>query len=68
MNEESPRIIKAYKHAAIGLAVAAVFWTAAYWLVERKEGYPDRAQNWLIPIGAAVLSVWFFVLYAKAKN
>ncbi|NOT64173.1 MAG: hypothetical protein HOP19_28495 [Acidobacteria bacterium] len=68
MNEEHPGILKAYKRAAIGLAVAAVFWTAAYFLVERGEGKQSGFPAWLIPIGAAVLSAWFFMLYHKARR
>jgi hypothetical protein len=68
VNEDSPRIVRAYKRAAIGLAAAAVLWTIAFLLVQRNEGYQGGLQNWLIPLGAAVLSAWFFVLYAKAKD
>jgi hypothetical protein len=68
MKEESPRLVRAYKRAAIGLAVAAALWTAAYWYVQRSEGTQLGIQNWLIPVGAAVLSAWFFVLYGKAKD
>ena len=68
MSEEHPGILKAYKRAAIGLAVAAVCWTAVYLLVERQEGEQRSIPAWLIPIGAAILSAWFFMLYRKARR
>ena len=55
MNEEPTRVIKAYKRAAIGLAAAAICWTAVYLLVERQEGEQRGVPTWLIPIGAAAL-------------
>ena len=68
MNEDSPRVVKAYKRAAIGLALAAALWTLAYLFAQRNEGEQFGIQNWLIPVGAAVLSAWFFRLSAKAKD
>ena len=68
MNDESPRIARAYKRAAIGLAAAAVLWTLAYVFVQRNEGEQIGIQNWLIPVGAAILSAWFFALSAKARR
>jgi hypothetical protein len=68
MSENREQISKAYKRAAFGLGVAAIFWTASYWLVERKEGDQGSLQNWLIPLGAAALSTWFFVLYVRTKD
>ncbi len=68
MNEDSPRVAKAYQRAAIGLAAAAVLWTLAYLFVQRNEGTQIGIQNWLIPLGAAILSAWFFALYAKARR
>ncbi len=68
MSEEHPGILKAYKRAAIGLAVAAISWSAVYLLVERKEGEQRGIPAWLIPIGAAILSAWFFARSRKDKN
>jgi hypothetical protein len=68
MSEDHPGIIKAYKRAAIGLAVAAACWTAVYLLVERQEGEQRGIPAWLIPVGAAILSAWFFMLYHKARR
>jgi hypothetical protein len=68
MSEDREQMSKSYKRAAIGLGVAAIFWTASYWLVERKEGDQGSLQNWLIPLGAAALSAFCYSLYRNSKN
>ena len=68
MREESPRIAKAYKRAAIGLAVATVFWSVALVLVERYESEKPKPYAWLIPIGAGILSAFYSLLYFNAKK
>ena len=68
MNEESPRVIKAYKRAAIGLAIAAVCWPVSLLLVERYEGKKPEPYAWLIPIGAGILSAFYFLLYLNSKK
>ncbi|MBL8168863.1 MAG: hypothetical protein JNJ50_11945 [Acidobacteria bacterium] len=65
MSEEHNRIAHAYRRAGLGLAAAAIFWSAAFiWQGQPGE---DRAY-WIIPVGAAALSVLCFSLYAKAKD
>ena len=68
MNEEQPRTVKAYKRAALGLAAAAVLWTISFLLVQRNEGEQSGLQNWLVPIGAAALGGYFYLLSRNAKN
>lgn len=65
MSEERERVGRAYKRAGIGLAAAALLWTAALLFMGQPE---DEKTNWLIPIGAAALSVLCFSLYSKSKN
>jgi len=67
MSEEKEQLAKAYRRASLGLGAAALLWTAAFLLVARDE--PTNALgNWLIPIGAAALSVLCWSLYTKTKG
>jgi hypothetical protein len=61
MKEDS----RVYKRAAIGLAIAAIAWTAALVLGGRSE---QEKSIWLIPIAAAALSVICFSLSAKSAE
>lgn len=67
MDEEKERVAKAYRRASLGLGIAALLWTAAFLFAAREEG-PLGLGNWLIPIGAAALSVLCWSLYLKAKD
>ncbi|HZS09875.1 MAG TPA: hypothetical protein VFD58_33925 [Blastocatellia bacterium] len=58
-------LTRAYKRAAIGLAVAAAIWFLAY-LYARKAGWEE--QSLIIPIAAAALSVLCYSLYLKSKQ
>jgi hypothetical protein len=58
-------LTRAYKRAAIGLAVAAAIWFLAY-LYARKAGWEE--QNLLIPIAAGALSALCYSLYLKSKQ
>jgi hypothetical protein len=62
MNEHPENLARVYKRAAIGLAIAAISWTAA--LLFGGVSETDKA-HWLIPIAAAALSVICFSFYAK---
>jgi hypothetical protein len=62
MNEHRDNLARVYKRAAIGLAIAAIFWTGALLLGGVSEA--DKT-HWLIPIAAAALSVICFSFYAK---
>jgi hypothetical protein len=66
MSEEKERLAKAYRRASLGLGAAALLWTAAFLLVGRDESAP--LGNWLIPMGAAALSVLCWSLYTKTKD
>jgi hypothetical protein len=67
MSEEKERLAKAYRRASLGLGAAALFWTAAFLVAAHEE--PSRALgNWLIPMGAAALSVLCWSLYTKTKD
>ena len=63
--EEKSQLARAYRRASLGLGVAALLWTAAYLLLNRTE---LERPNWLIPIGAAALSMLCWTLYQKAKD
>ena len=63
--EEKDRLARAYRRASIGLGATALLWTAAYLLLTRAE---QEAPNWLIPIGAAALSMLCWSLYQKTKD
>lgn len=65
MNDEQVRLRAAYKRAGIGLGVAAVVWLIAYF-VARSSGWEEKSL--LIPIAAAVLSVFFFSRYFRSKR
>ena len=67
MSEEKERLAKAYRRASLGLGVAALLWIAALLFVPREEP-TNTVQQWLIPIGAAALSVFCWSLYTKARN
>jgi hypothetical protein len=67
MSEEKERLTKAYRRASLGLGAAALLWTAALLFISRDEP-TNTVQHWLIPIGAAALSVLCWSLYTKAKN
>jgi uncharacterized membrane protein YjdF len=62
MSEDQENLTRVYKRAAIGLAIAAIAWTAVLLLTGISEA--DKS-HWLIPIAAAVLSVICFSFYAK---
>ena len=63
--EEKGQLARAYRRASFGLGAAALLWTAAYVLLNRAE---RETPNWLIPIGAAVLSMLCWSLYQKTKD
>jgi hypothetical protein len=67
MSEEKERLVKAYRRASLGLGAAALLWTAAFLLLSRDEP-TNTLRHWLIPIGAAALSVLCWSLYTKAKD
>jgi len=51
---------KAYRRASVGLALAAVVWSVAYF-VARDRGWPEL--TFVIPVGAAVLSALCYWRY-----
>jgi hypothetical protein len=53
---------KAYRRASLGLAIAAIVWTAAFF-VARNQGWSETSG--LIPIGAAALSAMCYLRYRK---
>jgi hypothetical protein len=63
--EDRERLTKAYKRAGVGLAIAALIWTAALLFTGASEG--GRA-TWLIPIAAAALSVLCFSRYNQYRR
>lgn len=65
MSDEQGALARAYKRAAIGLAIAAVMWTAAILITGRHE---DEKATWVIPVVAAALSVLCFSLHEKSKH
>ena len=65
MTEEKEKLGKAYKRAGYGLGAAALLWTLAITVGGRLE---ESNARWLIPIGAAAMSVYCFWLYSKSKN
>ncbi|MGH9839505.1 MAG: hypothetical protein ACREEM_12055 [Blastocatellia bacterium] len=65
MNEEPEKPGKVYKRAGYGLGAAALLWTLAILVGGRLE---ESNARWLIPIGAAAMSVYFFSLSAKPKE
>jgi hypothetical protein len=65
MSEERENLARVYRRAAIGLAIAAISWTAALLFGGTSE---TDNTHWLIPIAAAALSVICFSLYGKSEN
>ncbi len=65
MPDPEVRLSRAYRRAAIVLAVAAVLWLLA-WLYAGRAGWEERSL--LIPLACAALSALFFALYAKSKR
>lgn len=65
MTEEQEQLAKAYRRAGLGLGAAALVWIVAIVIGGRLE---DSNSRWLVPIGAAALSVYCFSLSAKAKG
>jgi hypothetical protein len=65
MTEDRERLASAYKRAGIGLAIAALIWTAALLFRWRPE---DGKATWLIPIFVAALSVLCFSRYNQHRN
>ena len=65
MSEEKQQLAKAYRRASLALGATALLWTLAFLLVARAE---TERPNWVIPIGAAALSVLCWSLYLKAKD
>ncbi|QQS45742.1 MAG: hypothetical protein IPM66_17670 [Acidobacteriota bacterium] len=64
MTEEKIKLTNAYRRAAIGLAAAAILWITAFLF----GGLDDSPANWLIPIAAAALSVFFFAFSRKTTE
>lgn len=65
MSDEKQQLAKAYRRASLGLGVAALLWTLGFLLIARTE---TERPNWVIPIGAAALSVLCWSLYQKVKD
>jgi hypothetical protein len=65
MSDTEASLSKAYKRAAIALAVAAMLWFLA-WLYAGRAGWEERSL--IIPIACAVLSAIFYSLYSKSKE
>ncbi len=63
--DDDQRLARGYRRAGFGLGAAAILWSAAIVITGRLE---ETNARWLIPIGAAALSVYFFSLYAKLKE
>ena len=63
--EDQERLTRAYKRAGLGLALAALLWTAALLFVGPPE---DGRAAWLIPICAAALSVLCFSRYNRRRD
>ncbi|MDX2034274.1 MAG: hypothetical protein SF339_26605 [Blastocatellia bacterium] len=64
-DEQREALHRVYKRAGIGLGVAALLWTGAILLGGRLE---ENNVRWLIPAGAAALSIYCFSLYAKSRD
>lgn len=62
MNDAEIQLKKAYRRGFIGLALAALVWTAAYF-VARKQGWPEASL--LIPAAAAALSAFCYRRYRQ---
>lgn len=64
--EELPeKVSRAYRRAGLGLAAVAMLWIVAFLFTKEQS---DAKNNWLIPIGAAALSVLCFSRYRKLKE
>jgi hypothetical protein len=65
MSEEPGREVTVYRRGAIGLAIAAIVWTAVILI----KGSPEEGMAvWIIPICSAVLSLIFYSLHSKSKQ
>ncbi|MGE0131008.1 MAG: hypothetical protein AB7U82_23265 [Blastocatellales bacterium] len=63
--EDRERLTRAYKRAGLGLAIAALLWTAALLFT----GQPEYGKvTWLVPVCMAAMSVLCFSLYRKSKE
>jgi hypothetical protein len=63
--DDREKLTKAYKRAGIGLAFAALIWTAALLFT----GAPENGNvTWLIPIAAAALSALCFSRYNQYRK
>ena len=58
------QLSKAYRRAAIGLAIAAVVWTVAYF-VARDGNWPE--QTLVIPVGAGLLAGLCYWRYRTSR-
>ena len=65
MSENQEKLTKAYRRAGYGLGAAAILWILAILVDGRLE---ESNVRWLVPIGAAALSVYCFSLYSKSKG
>lgn len=70
LQEELPedlpeKVSQAYRRAAIGLAIAAIGWTLVFLFAQNQD---EVKMSWLIPIGAATLSVLCFSRYRSTQN
>jgi hypothetical protein len=63
--DDQERLAKAYKRAAVGLAIGTLIWTAALLFRWRPE---DGKAAWLIPIFLAALSVLCFSRYNQSRD
>jgi hypothetical protein len=63
--DDRERLTKAYKRAGVGLAIAAMIWTAALFFRWRPE---EGKATWLIPILVAALSVLCFSRYNQYRR
>jgi hypothetical protein len=62
--DDRERLTRAYKRAGIGLAIAALIWTAALLFRWRPE---EGKSVWLVPICVAALSVLCFSRYNQYR-
>jgi hypothetical protein len=63
MNEERNQLRRMYRRAGFGLGAAALLWTLAIVISGRLE---ESNARWLIPAGAAAMSVYCFSLASKS--
>jgi len=63
--DDRERLTNAYKRGGLGLALAALIWTAALLFSWRPE---DGRAAWLVPICAAALSVLCFSRYNQYRG